>query len=270
MKFYNIVKGSCPRYLKKFLPCKQRSYNTEHSDQFRDFKANTIFFKNTFLPYCVWELNKLDRSITKSASISIFKYCLLKFIRPKGHSIYNIFDPTGLKLLTRLRVNFSHQREHIFRHNFLDTINHLCSCNNLEIESINHYLLQFPFYTHFRKTLLDNIADIMGIPLTLTDDNLIRLILYGDDNLSTKLNTSILKYTIIFLKHPKGLMVPFFSAIKSSSSSYIFVSFTYMYSACWLGLSNTCHYLLILLSLGFFYPCKSGGLELFVPAVYIS
>ena len=105
VKFYNIVKGSCPSYLNKFLPCKQRSYNTERSDQFRGFNANTNFFKNSFFPYCVCEWNKLDPSIRNSASISIFKNCLLKFIRPKGHSIYNIFDPTGVKLLTRLRVN---------------------------------------------------------------------------------------------------------------------------------------------------------------------
>ena len=60
VKFYNIVKGSCPSYLNKFLPCKQRSYNTERSDQFRGFNANTNFFKNSFFPYCVCEWNKLD------------------------------------------------------------------------------------------------------------------------------------------------------------------------------------------------------------------
>ena len=84
-----------------------------------------------------------------------------------------------------------------------------------------------PFYTQIRKTLLDNIADIMGIPLTLTDE-LIRLIVYGDDNPSTKLNTSILKNTIIFLKTSERFDGPFFSVIKSCSSSYIFVSSIYM------------------------------------------
>ena len=70
--------------------------------------------------------------------------------------------------------------------------------------------LHCPLYTQIRKTLLDNIADIMGIPLTLTDDNLIRLILYGDDNLSTKLNASILKNTIIFLKTSERFDGPLF------------------------------------------------------------
>ena len=70
--------------------------------------------------------------------------------------------------------------------------------------------LHCPFYTQIRNTLLDNIAYIMGIPLTLTDDNLIRLILYGDDNLSTKLNASNLKNTIIFLKTSERFDGPLF------------------------------------------------------------
>ena len=50
--------------------------------------------------------------------------------------VYKIHDPIGLKLLTRMRVNLSHLREHKFRHNFLDTLNSLCSCS-LEIESLS-------------------------------------------------------------------------------------------------------------------------------------
>ena len=34
--------------------------------------------------------------------------------------VYNIFDPIGLKFLTRLRLDFSHLNEHRFRHNFQD------------------------------------------------------------------------------------------------------------------------------------------------------
>ena len=71
------------------------------------------------------------------------------------NSVYNIHDPHGLKLLTRLRVNFSHLREHKFNHNFLDTLNPLCSCG-LEIESTKHYILRCTFYTCIRKTLIDN------------------------------------------------------------------------------------------------------------------
>ena len=58
---------------------------------------------------------------------------LLSFIRFVGDSMYDIYDPLGVKLINRLRLGFSHLRERKFRHNFADTMNPLCSCN-LETE----------------------------------------------------------------------------------------------------------------------------------------
>ena len=82
----------------------------------------------------------LDENIRNSESISSFKNRLLAFIRPEKSSIFNIFDPQGLKILTRLRVGFSHLNEHRFRHNIKNCINPLCSCS-LETEDTSHYLL---------------------------------------------------------------------------------------------------------------------------------
>ena len=92
----------------------------------------------------------------------MFKKGLLAFIRLQQCYIYNIFDPTGLNMLTRLRVNLSHLRAHKFHHNFLDTLNPLCSCS-LEIESTSHYLLRCPFYTHIRERSLKILLILLGI-----------------------------------------------------------------------------------------------------------
>ena len=134
-----------------------------------------------------------------SVSISKFKRSLQTFIRPKNRAVFDIFDPIGLKLLSRLRVKLSHLREHKFRHNFLDTINPLCTCS-LEVESTNHYLLRCPFFAPTRKHLLDNIVDLIGPISNLSDDNLVELLLYGSESYDIELNASILKCTIIFLK----------------------------------------------------------------------
>ena len=141
------------------------------------------------------------------ASVSIFKKALLNFYRPKECSVFNIFDPVGLKLLTRLRVNLSHLREHKFRHNFLDTLNPLCCCS-LEIESTNHYPLRCSFFTTIRKTLLDNIVDLIGTISNLSDDKLVNLLLYGHDSYSADTNASILKCTITFLKSSERFDIP--------------------------------------------------------------
>ena len=127
------------------LPVKQPSYDLARKNLFRNFTLHTDYFKNSFFPYCVREWNKINPNLRNSPSLSVFKKGLLAFIRPKECSIYNIIDPYGLKLLTRLRVNISHLREHKFRHNFLNTLNPLCSCM-LETESTGHYLLRCPFY----------------------------------------------------------------------------------------------------------------------------
>ena len=58
-----------------------------------------------------------------SASLSAFKKKLLNFIRTCANSIFDIHNPLGIKLLTRLSLAHSHLHEHNFRHCFQDTLN---------------------------------------------------------------------------------------------------------------------------------------------------
>ena len=72
------------------------------------------------------EWNKLDVTIRKSESLPNFRNALLKTGRPAAKPIYNIHNPVGFKLLTRLRLGLNHFNEHKFKHNFQDCINPLC------------------------------------------------------------------------------------------------------------------------------------------------
>ena len=40
----------------------------------------------------------------------------------KENSVFSVYDPYGVKLLTRLRLQFIHLKEHKFRHGFGDTV----------------------------------------------------------------------------------------------------------------------------------------------------
>ena len=102
--------------------------------------CRTDRFKNSYFPSTLSDWQKSDETIIKSKSISIFKSRVLSFIRPLESNVYHIFDPIGLKFLTRLRVGFTHLNEHKFRHNLQDCMNRLGSCS-LEIEDKLHYLL---------------------------------------------------------------------------------------------------------------------------------
>ena len=63
----------------------------------------------------------MDPPVRCAESHSLFGKKPLEFIRPIGNSTCRIHNPIGIKLLNRLRVGFSHLREHKFRHNFADT-----------------------------------------------------------------------------------------------------------------------------------------------------
>ena len=119
-------------------------------------RARTKVFENSFFPYCIKEWLKLGEEIRSIESSKQFKKTILDFIRPKENSIYAIHDISGLKLLTRLRLNFSHLNEHKFRHNFKDIINPMCNCG-FEPETTDHCLFRCKLNTDLRLDLLNNI-----------------------------------------------------------------------------------------------------------------
>ena len=116
--FYKIIKSKSPLCLFNLIPRSSRLLTTRNSDNIKPFKVRHNFFKNSFFPSVISEWNKLDLEIRNSASLEIFKKHLLNFIRPNSSNAFNINNPLGLKLLTRLRTGFSHLKEHKFKHNF--------------------------------------------------------------------------------------------------------------------------------------------------------
>ena len=83
----------------------------------------TKSFKGTFFPYCINEWNKLNVGIRNAKSINIFKKSIVS--EKKENSLFCIYDPLGVKPLTRLE--FSHLNMRKFRHGFSDTINPMCA-----------------------------------------------------------------------------------------------------------------------------------------------
>ena len=156
------------------------------------------FLKNTFFPSTRIEWNKLDPEIRNSTSFDSFKESILKFIRPAPNSIFQCHNPKGIKYLTRLRVNFSHLRDHKFKHSFQDTINPLCTCS-LEAETTIHFILHCPYYENERHILLASIRSIKSSILDQNDNNIVKTLLYGLSSLSETQNTSILNATMEFL-----------------------------------------------------------------------
>ena len=68
----------------------------------------------------------------------------MKFLSLQERSLFSTHDPTGAKLLTKLRLKFSHLNEHKFRHNFKDIKVAMCGCGS-ETETTEHFFLRCPF-----------------------------------------------------------------------------------------------------------------------------
>ena len=148
--FHKIILGLLPSYLKDYLiPCDYlRKYLTRPSTQKRikTFPARTKLWIILLSTLC-WSWGNLSEEITIN-SRNTFKSSILNFVTPRENSVFEVYDIKGVKLLTRLRMDFSHLNEHKFRHNFDDIINPMCSCGK-EPETTHHYLLRSDLYFTF-------------------------------------------------------------------------------------------------------------------------
>ena len=81
---------------------------------------------------------------------------MIKGIKTKENSVFGVSHIHGIKLLTRLRLSFSHLNEPKFRRNFYDTINPMCKCD-ASTETTMHYLLRCQLYSVEREELLNSI-----------------------------------------------------------------------------------------------------------------
>ena len=199
-QFYKIINHKTPKYLHDHLPpSRELTYNLRSSSQFTSHIVRTSRYSNSFFPYCISEWENLGDDIKCLPRLGQFKEKLILFIRPPTHPMYGIRDKQGIKLLTKLRTEFSDLRVHIFHHNF-NCPTPLCKCN-LEEEDNLHYLLRCPLHQHCRISLLSNISSIIGSDISiLPSDHLVNLILYGSNVYNDITNNLILSETLQYIR----------------------------------------------------------------------
>ena len=120
--FYKIKNNGIPFYLVDFIPSEPHLHNTRNARNTTTYSCRTDAFKNSFFTFTINEWHKLNFNI-RTSSFNIFRAYLIKVIRPIPNSIFGIFNPLELKLITRLWLGLSHLNEHKFNHNFNNCIN---------------------------------------------------------------------------------------------------------------------------------------------------
>ena len=153
---------------------------------------------------------KLDISLRKTENIERFKSMLKDFFNLKQKSLFAIHDPAGVKLLSRLRLKFSHLNEHKFRHNFKDALSPMCDCGS-KTETTDHFFLRCPFFAINKQKLLHDLLKIDPSLRNLKDELLLDMILYGSGKYNDTVNKEILLHTISFINNTKRFERPLFN-----------------------------------------------------------
>ena len=191
-----------PSYLQSYLNyCNDGEYQTRSSSQnkMKIYSRKSKVFNSSFYPHSIEEWCALREEIWNKVSVDKFGEIILSFIKPRENSIFAIPYTKVLKLLTSLRLNFSHLNKHKFRHGFRDTVDPMCKCG-LETETTLHFLLRCKLYSTIRTELLDNISTLGPSLTNYPDEKLLNILLCGSEYFSVKTNQLILKSTMKFWK----------------------------------------------------------------------
>ena len=178
------------------------SYKLRRPNVFESSAKRIDKFTHTYFQNCVREWNQVDQSIRNCPTIFGFKFQLVRLVRPTKKSIFGVHDIEGVRLLTRLRVQFSDLHEHRFKHRFHYS-NAMCLCQT-SIDDNEHFLLHCPRYANYHEDLFDRVSNIVGRDLdSLTSIDLYNLLLYGNSQFLFGTNHSIIESTITFIKSTK-------------------------------------------------------------------
>ena len=164
--------------------------------------SRTERYDNSFFPYCITNWNLFNNSVKSLPSSVSFKNHLNNFVRPTGNSNFGIRDKFGMKLLTKIRVEFSDLRDHRFNHNF-NCLSLICSCGIDDETSVLFFLCCSRFQAK-RRVLLSNLSDIIDSDVTvLPNEHLIHIILYGSNVYNLICTKLILEQSILYIKNTK-------------------------------------------------------------------
>ena len=196
--FFKIKSTSLPSYLFDLIPKSSHMYIIRLLDDVATLYSRTDIFKYLFFPSTISEWNKLELKIRQSITLLTFRNALMKIGTPIPKPVYNVHNPVGLKLLTRLRLGLSHLNQHKFNHNFQDCLNPLCSCS-LEVESVSHFFLHCHYYSNIRSTLLNELQSIDINLLNQEDDIVVEVLLYGSTKFNNNQNFRLLSSSIDYI-----------------------------------------------------------------------
>ena len=189
---FSINSNGVRAYLYELIPKKSHQYITRNVKDTATYQCRTDACNFSFFPWTITEWNKIAIKI-RNSSYLVFRNYLLSKIRPKPSPFYNIHNPSGIKLLTRLGL--SHLNKRKFNHNFDYCVNPFRTCC-LEPESTSHFFLHCHHYNTIRSILFKDLNSVDKNLLKLSDNELTLILLYGSTEYSLMNNSILLNFSI--------------------------------------------------------------------------
>ena len=197
--FYKISNGLAPSYLSDHIP--KRNVISMSLRNRSDIPPLTRMnrYENSFFPYTIKAWKELDEEVKSKPSIQSFNKSLFDFERPLGHPLFGICDKFEVRLLTKIRVEFSDLRDHRFNHAF-NCESPMCACG-IETETSVHVFLRWPRYPMQRAIFLSKISDIIHNVSVFPDEHLFHILIYGSNVYNSVCNKLILIETITYIRN---------------------------------------------------------------------
>ena len=104
--------------------------------------------------------------------------------------------------MTRLRVGFSHFREHRSKNNFQDTLNPLYPCS-IEAEDTYHFFMRCQNFSNQRNVFFDELNAINSEILKMSENEIIRALSLGNKGFPKDINLRIITSSIPFIEDSK-------------------------------------------------------------------
>ena len=149
------------------------------------------------MPQTIREWNELDTSICQAPSHLVFRKALLDYIQPTANSTFGTNYVSGLKFLTRLRVGFSHLKEHKFKHKFQDTLNPLWP-RSLEAEDIYNIFIHSQSFSDQQNVIFNNLNAINLEILKMNENEIVPV--FDNKGFTKDMNRKIIASSIRFIK----------------------------------------------------------------------
>ena len=161
-KFYAIVNGHTPEYLRSLLP---RNLNTSvHNTRgsinraFVLYVCRTECFRKSFFPSTTLLYNDLPPAERNCNSVKQFKRNMKKSLKSHVPSYYYEGSRKLNIILSQMRMQFCDLNFYLHRKGCIDSA--MCNCGESD-ETLDHYFFHCRYYMQERFELLDSIQDIV-------------------------------------------------------------------------------------------------------------